>query len=342
MLKPVLPLVDVRAQALDLTLSDVVEGILDVVARLFHTRLAVVARIESTTYTVMSVVDQHHTLRPGQIYPLHDTFCMHMLEQGQPLCISDITQAPMPFRFLPNRLELNIRSYIGVPLYMADGRVFGALWAADPSVRLFSEQDVAMLELFARLLRYELDQDAQTRHLERIEQVKSMHTSIDQLTGLLARDSFEAALAKEEVRWTRHQNFYAVSVLSIAQAEHTHDAPSTQRGETLRQGLADILMRSSRLVDYCARINDDEFAILFADTTSDGVLVWRSRIEAAIAAWNRVHAARGLALHIGVGIADCYDLEDGSEQSATVLELAQQRMYRDQVQQSSQEPQIRG
>jgi GAF domain-containing protein len=200
MLKPVLPLAEVRAPALDLTLSDVVEGLLDVVARLFHTRLAAVARIESTTYTVMSVVDQHHTLRPGQIYQLHDTFCMHMLEQGQPLCISDITQAPMPFRFLPNRLELNIRSYIGVPLYMADGRVFGSLWAADPSVRLFSEQDVAMLQLFARLLRYELDQDAQTRHLERIEQVKSMHTSIDQLTGLLARDSFEAALAKEEQR----------------------------------------------------------------------------------------------------------------------------------------------
>jgi GGDEF domain-containing protein len=330
MLKPVLPLAEVRPSALNLTLSDVVEGLLDVVARLFHTRLAVVARIESTTYTVMSVIDQHHTLRPGQIYHLQDTFCMHMLEQGQPLCISDITQAPMPFRFLPNRLELNIRSYIGVPLYMADGRVFGSLWAADPSVRIFSEQDVAMLQLFARLLRYELDQDAQTRHLERIEQFKSMHTSVDQLTGLLARDSFEAALAREELRWGRTQNFYAVSVLSIMQPEDTPE--SAQRCETMRQGLADILMRSSRLVDYCARIDTDEFAVLFADTTSEGVQIWRSRIEAAIEAWNRVHAARGLALTIAMGIADCYDLQDGSIQSATVLELAQQRMYHDQFQ----------
>jgi diguanylate cyclase (GGDEF)-like protein len=163
-----------------------------------------------------------------------------------------------------------------------------------------------------------------------------MHTSIDQLTGLLARDSFEAALVKEESRWARHQNFYAASVLSIIPPELPHDAASVQRGETLRQGLADILMRSSRLVDYCARIDDDEFAVLFADTTSEGVQVWRSRIEAAIAAWNRVHAARGLALNISMGIADCYDVQDGNEQSATVLDLAQQRMYRDQVQQREQ------
>jgi diguanylate cyclase (GGDEF)-like protein len=334
MLKPVLPLADVQSSALNITLSDVVEGILDVVARLFHTRLAVVARIESTTYTVMSVVDQHHTLRPGQIYPLHDTFCMHMLEQGQALCISDITQAPMPFRFLPNRLELNIRSYIGVPLYMADGRVFGALWAADPNVRLFSEQDVATLQLFARLLRYELDQDAQTRHLERIEQVKSMHTSIDQLTGLLARDSFESALAKEEVRWNRNQNFYAVAALSIVQPEIMPETAAVQRGETLRQGLADILMRSSRLVDYCARIDTDEFAVLFADTTIEGVQVWKNRVEGAIASWNRVHATRDLALNVSIGIADCHDLADQHEQSPTVLELAQQRMYRDHLAQT--------
>jgi diguanylate cyclase (GGDEF)-like protein len=334
MLKPVLPLADVRPSALNITLSDVVEGILDVVARLFHTRLAVVARIESTTYTVMSVVDQHHTLRPGQIYPLHDTFCMHMLEQGQPLCISDITQAPMPFRFLPNRLELNIRSYIGVPLYMADGRVFGALWAADPSVRLFSEQDVAMLQLFARLLRHELDQDAQTRHLERIEQVKSMHTSIDQHTGLLARDSFEAALAKEEIRWSRNQSFYAVAALSIVQPEALPESLAGQRGETLRQGLAEILMRSSRLVDYCARVDTDEFAVLFADTTAEGVQVWKTRVEGAIESWNRVHATRDLALNISIGIADCHDLADQHEQSATVLDLAQQRMYRNQLTQA--------
>ncbi|HEX6291205.1 MAG TPA: GAF domain-containing protein [Herpetosiphonaceae bacterium] len=338
MLKPVLPLADVRASAPNVTLSDVVEGILDVVARLLHTRLAVVARIESTTYTVMSVVDQHHTLRAGQIYPLHDTFCMHMLEQGQPLCISDITQAPMPFRFLPNRLELNIRSYIGVPLSMADGRVFGSLWAADPSVRLFSEQDVAMLQLFARLLRHELDQDAQTRHLERIEQVQSMHDSIDQVTGLLARDSLEAALAKEDSRWSRHGNFYAVAVLSIIQPESAQDAADTQRSATLRQGLADILMRSSRLVDYCARIDADEFAVLFADTSAEGVAVWRARIEAAIEAWNRVHLARRLALNVGIGIADCYDTAEQDQHSATVLELAQQRMYQECMQRSGQQP----
>lgn len=320
MFKPALPTV-----ARSATLSDVAEGILDVVAQLLDTRLAVVSRIESTTYTIMAVVDQHHAIQPGQIYDLSDTFCMQMLETGQPLCINDTRHAPASLGAIPNALELNIRSYLGVPLSMADGRVFGSLWAADTTARKFSDHDVALLQLFARLLTHEIDQAAETRHNERIEQVMSMQPNIDPLTGLMTRDSFAATLAREAVRRSRFGGVYAVAVLVIDHTDTGRDRNDAHTLDAVRQGLADMLMRTSRLVDCCARVDNDAFAVLFLETSAGGVSAWRERIEAAIDAWNRMHATSELALSVNIGIADCHDTPNWTNRSTEMLDLAQQR-----------------
>lgn len=324
MLKPASPVV-LPAPAASTSLSDIVEAVLDVVAQLLNTRLAAVARIESTTYTVMSVVDQHHTVRPGQLYNVFDTFCMHMLETGQPLRIADTMQAPLSLRVVPQKLELNVQSYLGVPLFMADGRVFGSLWVADPAPRHFSDGDVALLQLFARLLTPELAQDAHSRHSERIEQAQAMHPNIDPSTGLLAADSFEAALSREATRHDRIGSIYAIAVLTITPSGAAAERYGEGAADTLRQALADIIMRTSRLVDCCARIGDDAFAVLFAETNAAGAATWHQRIDAAVGAWNRVHATRELMLEISVGIADCMDEPQLATRPNALVTMAQQR-----------------
>lgn len=326
MLKPFFPLPTLHEAANAATLGDVVDGILHVVAQLLNARLAVIARVEDTTYTVMAVVDQHHAVRPGQMYNLQDTFCVHMLETGHPLHIADTLHVPGPLRCVPTLLELNVRSYIGVPLSLADGRVFGSLWAADTDAYRFDEQDLALLQLFARLLTHELDQDAQSRHQERIEQVASMQADIDPLTGLLSRTSFEAMLARETARRSRYGGVYAVAVLQIDSTPNFPPPDADHAVDSLRQGLADILMRTSRLVDCCARIDNDRFAVLFLETTASGVAAWRTRIETAIDAWNRVHAASDLALDVRIGIADCHDAPPWLRRTTAMLDLAQQRV----------------
>lgn len=301
------------------TLSDVVEGVLDIVARLLNTRLVAASRIEGVTYTVMAVVDRHHTLGPGQLYNVFDTFCLHMLETGQPLRIDDATQAPLPFRGIPQTLELNVRAYLGVPLLMADGRVFGSLWAADTVARSFTDDDLALLQLFARLLAPELSAHMQLRHTERLEHIQALYGSIDVQTGLLARDGFETLLAREAARRDRYGNVYAVAVLQLEPGWHP------QVGDTLHQALTDILMRTSRLVDCCARIDDHLFGVLFVETTTAGVREWRRRIDAAVDAWNRLHVARDMELRCQFGIADCMDEQVPAGQHLALLELAMQR-----------------
>ncbi len=329
MLKHAAPAVVLSAFTENPSLSDVVEGVLDVVAQLLSTRIVAVSRIESPTYTIMSVVDQHHALRPGQTHHVCDTFCLHMLESGQPLRIDDITQASLPLRLVPQKLEIDVRAYVGVPLYMTDGRVFGSLWAADTVAHHFSNNDVALLQLFARLLTPELMQAEQTRHSERVEQARAMHVNIDPATGLLDHIGFAATLAREDARHNRYGNMYAAAALTIVKngsdafigGEHY----SANTLDTLHKAMADILMRTSRLVDCCARISDDTFAVLFAETETGGVLAWRKRIEAAVEAWNQLHLARGLTLRIGIGIADCNDNAPFTREQSPLFELAKQR-----------------
>ncbi len=307
------------------SLSDIVEAVPDMVARLLNTRLAVVARIESTTYTVMSVVDQHHAIRPGQLYNVLDTFCVHMLETGQPLRINDIAQAPATLRTVAQKLELNIQSYLGVPLFMEDGRVFGSLWVANSTPRHFSDGDVASLQLFARLLMPELAQAELSRHSERIEQTQAIHPNIDPSTGLFAADSFEAVLQREATRHNHSGSVYAVAVLTIEACESAKERYGEYAGDTLRQALADIIMRTSRLVDCCARIDADVFAVLFTETNASGAAAWRKRIDAAVDAWNRVHTTRELVLEIGVGIADCTEDSSFAKRPNALVVSARQR-----------------
>lgn len=307
-----------------LTLSDIIDTTLQVVAHFVQTRLAIVSKIEGPVYTIMAVVDQQRALRPGASYQLQDTFCRHMLASGKPLQIDDVRAAAQPLNRLPELLGLDIRAYLGVPLYMLDGRIFGTLWTADSAPYRFSEQDSAMLQLLARLLAYELDRDAQMRHAERMHQMAMMQIDSDPLTGLVAYNSFEAALTQELAQAPLAPSIHTVAVLRLEPNLTTTIQPA-QHADTLRQSLAGILMRTARIVDRCSRISADEFAVMIPNTTPHEVAAWRRRIEAEIDAWNCIHAPSGLLLNMRMGLADTNEISCHKLGGPALLELARQR-----------------
>lgn len=332
MLKPVVPQPDLNPFVGGANLSDVTAGVLDVLARLLKVRLAAIARIESTAYTLMAVVDQHNIVRAGQMLNLHETFCVHMLESGQPLRINDTRRAAVLFRTMPIAFELNIRSYVGVPLKLNNGGVFGALWIADAEPREFSDEDISLLQLLAHLLTHELERDADARQSERIAQARAMHTTVDPLTGLITRNSFEAIVARETARRQRYGTLHALAVLQLTPPDAVAERYGYHGLDMLRRSLADIVMRTSRLVDCCASLGVNEFAVLFLETTSGGVEAWQMRISAAIEVWNRLHAASGLVLDVTIGIADAGDTtnaRESDESHASLVDVARRRIRRE-------------
>jgi GGDEF domain-containing protein len=137
---------------------------------------------------------------------------------------------------------------------------------------------------------------------------------------------------RESARSRRYGNIHALAVLRIvssALAEERHGAHGI---DTLRRSLADMLMRTSRLVDCCARIGSDEFAVMFVETTSSGVEAWHARVAAAIEVWNRVHTASGLLLDVSIGVADSHDAATWANRDTNLIELAQRRARKEQPQ----------
>ena len=61
--------------------------------------------------------------------------------------------------FLPSRMTYNIGSYLGVPVKLAEGRLYGTICVLDPEPHRFSGQDLDLLITLAGWLRLYLERD---------------------------------------------------------------------------------------------------------------------------------------------------------------------------------------
>ena len=303
------------------TLQDVIDGILKLIADMLDVRLSMSTRIDGNASTVSGVIDRLDSVEVGTVFPLEDTFCLQMLRTGE-TSFHDIESAAPAVRRVPAALELDLRSYIGVPVRLADGRIFGTLCAAHSTPRHWTTDEHATLRLLARLLSHEVDLDLRDQSAERRGYYGKDAQPTDQLTGLIGRPAFENQLRLEERRLRRYGGVYGVAVLEVNDFREIGMAAGQPVADQLLQGLANTLMLSSRLVDCCARLEGGCFAVLFPETPATNIPAWQDRIEAAITTWNLLHPTLGAELGFAIGVSDSEEGEDYQ----SVLDLARKRM----------------
>ena len=97
--------------------------------------------------------------------PLSHSFCQHVVSRAEPLIISDTANEPL-VADNPARIELDIASYLGVPVRGEDGTVLGALCSTSPQVRVWSEDDLGVLTDIAQSIETELQLRSRSHHLE--------------------------------------------------------------------------------------------------------------------------------------------------------------------------------
>ncbi len=309
-----------------LTLSEIVDGTLNLVSQTLGARLTMLTRIDGNTSTISGVVDRLDTIQPGTVFSLDDTFCLQMLRTGQNR-ITNTDAASAAIRRIPAALELDVRSYAGVPIRLEDGQIFGTLCSADSCPREWTAQEIRTLVLLARLLGCVVDADLQTRHREHNQQSCADQQTTDRLTGLIDRAAFENQLRVEEQRLGRYGGVYSVAVLELDHPACIGMSEGRTVTDQLLEGLANTLMLSSRLLDCCARLEGGRFAVLFPETPSQNVPAWWRRIEAALDTWNLLHAALGAELSFWIGVADSEEADDYQ----AILALGTQRLLADQA-----------
>jgi signal transduction histidine kinase len=137
---------------------DAVPIILETVCRITNMGFAAVARVTEERWIACSVRDDiAFGLQPGGELTLTSTICDQIRQSGEPVIISDVTNDAQ-YRDHHTPAIYGFRSYVSMPIVLADGRFFGTLCAIDPEPRDLHRIEVRdTFRLFAELIGQHLD-----------------------------------------------------------------------------------------------------------------------------------------------------------------------------------------
>lgn len=128
-------------------------NILQLVTRLTGTRFAGIAKFTETEWIVCSAYDPIELgINVGDTLDLETTLCSEFRRDPKVLFLPRISEDGR-LCSRPVVKQFAIESYAGAPVFLPDGRLWGALCALDSRAVLFDNPDLAeTLTLFARLI----------------------------------------------------------------------------------------------------------------------------------------------------------------------------------------------
>jgi diguanylate cyclase (GGDEF)-like protein len=194
--------------------------------------------------------------------------------RAMPLLVRDTAHAGLT----PRRPRFRTGACALVPIESGP-QVVGVLAVADPESDAFSQEDVRALQALvapAALALARLRVEHQAIELTRA-------AAVDHSTGLFNRAHFETRLREEVQRSSRHGMPLSVQVIDVDSFKDVNDRFGHMTGDEIVRGVADILKRSVRVFDVCARFGGDEFAILMPGSRLDGAAAIAERIRSRIA-----------------------------------------------------------
>jgi diguanylate cyclase (GGDEF)-like protein len=126
----------------------------------------------------------------------------------------------------------------------------------------------------------------------------------DPLTGCLNRRGFDQALARELARASRAGSELALLAIDLDHFKLVNDSFGHLAGDAVLRATGELLRQAARAGDVVARVGGEEFALLLADTGSQGAFLFASRLCDMV----RVHpfesdAGVPLVITTSVGVA---------------------------------------
>ncbi len=137
---------------------DAVSRILEVVCRTTGMGFSAVARVTEDRWICCAVRDEiNFGLAPGGELKVETTICNEIRDSLQGVVIDNVDSDAV-FCGHHTPAMYGFKSYISLPIILADGRMFGTLCAIDPRpARLNTPEAIGMFKLFAELIAFHLD-----------------------------------------------------------------------------------------------------------------------------------------------------------------------------------------
>ncbi len=242
--------------------SDAARAVLKMLHKRFGYGLWMITRTEADDWIVLVTEGSTYEVNKGDVLKWSDSFCSRMA-RGEGPQIAPNSDHYQVYKEAPIGKQVDISSYIGIPISTADGNLFGTLCAINPEPMPESMADEnEFIELQANLLGALLEMELKSQNVQReLERVQA-ESERDELTGLYNRRGWEKLLAMEEDRCSRYGSPSSIFMIDLDNLKTINDDEGHQQGDKSLANIAQLLLNVTRPFDVVARVGGDEFAIL--------------------------------------------------------------------------------
>ncbi|QPG06354.1 response regulator [Salinimonas marina] len=156
---------------------------------------AIVSQIQNDIYTVKFAVSENPELCPGLTFDLGETYCVHTLDAGEALALSNVANSDIASH--PCYELFQLESYIGMQV-VVNGQPYGTLnfTSAHPRETPFTPEDIDFIHLFAQWVGVEI---SRKQEREQLDQRLALQLEMEELANIGA---WEVNLETDTLYWS--------------------------------------------------------------------------------------------------------------------------------------------
>jgi len=171
------------------------------------------------------------------------------------------------------KFEYEAIDLIVFPIYFQNS--FIGFVFIDKSDEMFSDYEIAKLNIYVSLLSFILEIDQLQLHIERINE-------LDNITGLLNHKSFIRNCKKNHTLMSRYNRDYSLCLLKINKLDEITQVIGNHKLPKFLQEISDVIKSNIRETDFAGILYPDTFGIYYNEINKETAKMVAERIHSSI------------------------------------------------------------
>lgn len=269
-----------------------IENLLRIVCHTTGMGFSAVARVTEERWITCSVHDAiSFGLKPGDELEIHTTICNEIRAAREAVVIDNVSEDPV-YRDHHTPKIYGFQSYISVPIFRKDGRMFGTLCAIDPGVHKVSSPEITELfKLFTDLISFHLNvalqvRDSEKKILEEVALNAALDNLVTQRTAQLAEKNILLEKMNKELQAFNYISSHDLQeplrkIQTFASALKVQEINLSQKGKDYFDRMQNAAQRMQKLINDLLLYSRASLADRKFEKTALGLILEETEVELA-------------------------------------------------------------